>query len=88
MLKKILKGIESGCSSPEELAKYAGVEVDSLPGYIDTLVVQGYLAPAGCSGGCSSCGGCPSAKEEADSGVLYMTEKGKKLVSSDEGKDE
>lgn len=84
MLKKILEGIEKGCSTPKELAEYAEVEVDSLPGYIDTLVAQGYLAPAGCSGGCASCGGCPSAEKEAASGVLYMTEKGKKLLSSDE----
>lgn len=88
MLKKILKGIESGCSSPKELAEYAGVDVDALPGHIDTLVEQGYLAPAGCAGGCSSCGGCPSAEKEAASSVLYMTEKGKKLLSSNEDGEE
>jgi hypothetical protein len=87
MLKKILMGIESGCSSPSELAEFAGVDEDALPGYIQTLVEQGYLAPAGCSGGCSSCAGCPAGEQPQASGILYMTDKGKKLISaSDEGK--
>lgn len=81
VLKKILMGIESGCSSPGELAEFAGVDESALPGYIQSLVEQGYLAPAGCAGSCASCGGCPSAEQAGPSGILYMTEKGKKLLS-------
>jgi hypothetical protein len=81
MLKKILAGIESGCSSPRELAEFAGVDENALPGHIQTLVEQGYLAPAGCMGSCASCGGCPSAEQSEAPGILYMTEKGKRLLS-------
>lgn len=88
MIEKVLELIvEGGIVDKREIARQAGVQIETLDDIIDLLCQKGYLrlSETSCSespscAGCSMSSSCGSSDKLGK--ALFVTEKGRKYVKS------